>query len=295
MIAADGTRVTASGLIATRDAVSQHAGQIPPTSALPGGYAIRKRGQGTVIADSRIYMHGDDMRYVDRGATARTGHLHVRTFHEERDQVSFLVADFRPAMLWGMRRAFRSVAAAEALSWLGWQAVARGGRVGLMAITSSEPVIVRTRGGTRGMLAVIGGLVRAHDAAMDSAQARAADHSFAADPPLDQALAGLQRIVPRGASVIIASALDSVGTDFDSVIGQLSQHRAPRFLLIEDQALHNLPAGHYPLHGPDGNRRAARFRKSGTARGLPESLANHDVARIDAGMPPRDAMAGVTI
>ncbi|TXM93858.1 DUF58 domain-containing protein, partial [Methylobacterium sp. WL122] len=62
---------------------------------------------------------GDDRRHIDRNATARTGILHVRTHHDERDRAVVLLADFRPSMLFGTRRALRSVAAAEALASLG--------------------------------------------------------------------------------------------------------------------------------------------------------------------------------
>jgi uncharacterized protein (DUF58 family) len=290
MTDAGGTNVTAEMLIEQRRAVLKQMRTPPPTSALPGGFAVKKRGQGQVIADSRVFVQGDETRYVDRGATARTGILHVRTFHEERDRVTFLVADFRPSMLWGMRRAFRSVAAAEALAWIGWQSVEAGGRVGLLAITSGAPIIVGTRGGTRGMLAVIGGLVQAHDSAMREATAAAGQSASHDEPHLGHALSGLRRIVPRGGSVVIASALDRLGDGFDAVVGNLSRHHTPRFLLIEDRALQELPPGHYPIRGPDGRRRMARFRNAVTETGAARQIAGYDLLRIDAGLPTDDAM-----
>lgn len=289
MTGTDGTSLTAQALIELRKSIPRSQSSSRPTSALPGGFAIKKRGQGQVISDSRVYVHGDEMRYVDRGATARTGTLHVRSFHEERDKVTFLVADFRPAMLWGMRRAFRSVAAAEALAWLGWQSVGAGGRVGLMAITAGDPIIVRTGGGTRGMLAVIGGLVQAHAAAIvDTKSVDRSNHLL--DPPLDLALDGVHRIVPRGSAVIIATAFDSLGRNFDAVIGNLSRHRTPQFLQIEENALSDLPAGHYPLRGPDGQRHGARFQKTSEAEANTKVVAAHDLWRIDAGTPIASAM-----
>lgn len=282
-----GTELTARGLIAQRGGDLPRRRTIPPTSALPGGFAIRKRGQGQVTADSRLYTAGDDMRYVDRGATARSGALHVRTFHEERDRVVFLVADFRPAMLWGMRRAFRSVAAAEALARLGWQAVASGGRVGLLAITAGATEIVGTRGGTRGMLAVIGGLVRAHAAALRG--------PALSDPPLDAALSGLRLVAPRGAVLVIASALDNPGAGFDAAIGRLAQHHRPRFLLVGDHALQQLPAGSYPIQGPDGQRRVARLRRQAVQGDGAQMVAGHPVWPLDAGLPTAEALAGVEV
>lgn len=286
----EGTHVTAQMLIEQRRAVLKQMRTPPPTSALPGGFAISKRGQGQVIADSRVFVQGDEIRYVDRGATARTGTLHVRTFHEERDRVTFLVADFRPSMLWGMRRAFRSVAAAEALAWVGWQSVEAGGRVGLLAITAGAPVIVGTRGGTRGMLAVIGGMVQAHDSAMQGAIAAAGQSARLDEPELSHALGGLKRIVPRGGSVVIASALDRLGDGFDAVVGNLARYHTPLFLQIEDRALQELPSGHYPIRGPDGRRRMARFRNAATKPDAARQMAGYDLLRIDAGLPTDDAM-----
>ncbi|PIL21498.1 hypothetical protein P775_03965, partial [Puniceibacterium antarcticum] len=153
-----GIALRAEALIAMRAGTGAQEG---PLSALPGGFVTKRRGHGQEVADVRAYVAGDDIRHLDRGATARTGALHVRQFQEERDRVTLLVADFRPCMLWGTRRAFRSVAAAEALAMIGWRGVAEGGRVGLFALGAGDPVVVPVRGRVRGMLGVIGGMVRA--------------------------------------------------------------------------------------------------------------------------------------
>ncbi len=275
-----GVCIRAEHLIAQRAFILKRERLDPAITTLPGGFVIRRRGNGQVIADSRAYADGDDIRHVDRGATARTGKLHIRTFHDERDKVTFLLADFRPSMLWGMRRAFRSVAAAENLARLGWQATEAGGRVGLMAITAEETVIVPIRGRVSGMLAVIGGLVRAHDIALDAAP------GGLSDPPLSRALAGLSRIVPRGAAVVIASGLDSRGADFGAVAGACAQHRDLRFLIVEDSTLRDLPPGRYPITRPDGSRMGANF---GGPRDAPPAsgpdLGAFTTLRIDAGMP----------
>lgn len=277
----DGITVNADRLIAQRAFVLGHDRFDPAISALPGGFAIRRRGNGQVVSDSRAYVSGDDIRHVDRGATARTGSLHIRTFHDERDRVTFLVADFRPSMLWGMRRAFRSVAAAENLARLGWQAIETGGRVGLMAITATETVFVPTRGRVAGMLAVIGGLVKAHAIALDTMK------RDLRDPPLDQAFAALPRIVPRGAAVIVASCLDVRGPSFAAAIGSSGRHRDIRFLLVEDRALWDLAPGSYPTIGQDGKRRAAWFAgtKNPPSASPDTDLAGFPVVRVDAGSP----------
>ncbi|KJZ18212.1 DUF58 domain-containing protein [Loktanella sp. S4079] len=279
-----GISLDASALIAIRNQiVAQHVISDDVTR-LPGGFPIRKHGQGQEHAGSRPYVTGDDMRYIDKGTTARTGALHVRSFHEERDRVSFLVADFRPAMLWGLRHRLRSVAAAEALVWLGWQAVISGGRVGVMAITAEEPFIVRTRGGTRGMLAVIGGLVRAHDAAIRSCQTRGLT-----DPPLAKLLGGLERIAPKGAAVIIASAFDKPGDPFRDALLALSTRRNLSLLVVEDG--NDLGAGHYPMRVPGERRRLVTLAGPATVAPAIPRVPGCRILRINSGLPVQSAIA----
>jgi len=57
----------------------------------------------------------------------------VRTFRDERERTLMLVVDFRESMMFGTRRALRSVAGAEAVIALGWGAIDEGGGVGLLA------------------------------------------------------------------------------------------------------------------------------------------------------------------
>jgi len=51
-----------------------------------GARPVRELGQGTEFDSLREYRHGDDVRRVDWGATARLGHPVVRTYRTERDR-----------------------------------------------------------------------------------------------------------------------------------------------------------------------------------------------------------------
>ncbi len=230
------------------------------------------------MADVREYVSGDDIRHLDRGSTARTGTLHVRSFQEERDRVTLLVADFRPAMLWGSKRAFRSVAAAEALVLIGWQAVEQGGRVGLLALNAGIPVAVPARGRTKGMLAAIGGMVRAHATALQQAL-----DGVQTDPPLSNALTRLSRLAPKGAEIVIASGFDAPGDGLEDCLGELSHRRTPRLIQIGDTGSTDLPAGAYPMRLFDGTRR--RVRISGLRQNpiAQPHIANLPVLPLDAG------------
>ncbi len=244
---APGVALGSGALIALRR-VALATQNAPVLAALPGGFSTRRKGHGLEVADMREYVAGDDIRHLDRGTTARTGRLHVRQFQEERDRVSLLVADFRPSMFWGLRRAFRSVAAAEALALIGWHVVESGGRVGLLAITPGAPVVVPPRGRTRGMLDVIGGLVQAHAAGLDAVMAG----QGAENAPLDQGLSRADRLVPSGSELVIASGFDAVGDGFGDQLDALARRRSPRLVLITEAEAGTLPRGRYPIRTSDG-------------------------------------------
>lgn len=280
-LSAPGVALDAGRLIGLRR-VALQASADPVLAAMPGGFATRRKGHGQEVADVREYVAGDDFRHLDRGSTARTGKLHVRQFQEERDRVNLLVADFRPSMFWGVSRVFRSVAAAEALALIGWRTAEEGGRVGLLAITPGDPVIVPARGRTRGMLDVIGGLVRAH---ADGLAAVAAGQD--ANLPLEQALSRVDRLSPAGAEIVIASGFDAAGDGLADRLTRLERRRVTRLLLIEDADRHRLPGGRYPIRLPDG-RRARVVLDDSAPQPMPmqAQIVSRPALRIDAADPP---------
>lgn len=275
-----GAALRADDLIALR-ATALAARADPALANLPGGFVTKRRGAGLEVAELREYQPGDDLRHLDRGSTARSGKPHVRRFHEERDRICLLVADFRPSMLWGLTRAFRSVAAAEALAMLGWRVVEEGGRVGLLALAAGGPVAVPVRGRSRGMLSVIGGLVRAHEAAAGHAMAGRLD-----DPPLDKALAPLDRIAPRGAELVIASGFERPGAGLADRLGGLERRSAIRLVQVIEAALTRLPRGTYPISLPGGPRTEVTL--AGGASPAPEAgrIAGRAALAVDAGAAP---------
>lgn len=276
-----GIAVEAGGLMGLRHLARRGAGATNRArSGLPGGIVTRRRGRGSEPDDVRLWAEGDDVRHIDRNATARTGTLHVRTHHEERDRAVVLLADFRPSMLVGTRRAFRSVAAAEALVLLGWRIAGDGGRVGLCAV-APEPVLLPPRAGGRGMAALCQGLAQAHDSALAAAPQ--------ADPPLGPALERARALLPAGGHLVLASALDVPGDGFSEVLAALAERISVSVILVSDAFERAAPPGLYPYATPDGQRGTARI---GGMRVPPEervaglSRLGVTVVRVDAETGP---------
>ncbi len=169
------------------------------------------------------------------------------------DRAVVLLADFRPSMLFGTRRALRSVAAAEALALLGWRIVGDGGRIGLIAAGAGEPAVVRPAGGERAMTAVTGALAHAH--------AEALARQSTSDPPLTDTLSLARSLLPSGGHLVVASALDAPGPDFESLITALAERLSIRLLLVSDAFERTRPAGLYPYALPDGHRGTVQARR----------------------------------
>ena len=248
VLEAHGVSVDAGSLLALRYLMDTAPDAVPSMTALPGSFVHKRRGRGLEVADVRIFEQGDDIRHIDRNATARTGVPHVRTFQDERDRTTLLIADFRAPMLWGTRRAFRSVAAAEQLALIGWRTIAEGGRVGLMALSCAEPVFVPIRGRERAMIAVVGGLVKAHRTALQQQISNPRDEP----QPLDDCLRMVEQLAPHGASVVLASSLDEVGPEWETVITALAHRVSFSILHLRDAFEQNPDEGSYPFESSAG-------------------------------------------
>lgn len=234
--------------------------RLAPTGS-PGGFVSRRRGRGVEPVDIRAYADGDDIRHIDRNVTARTGIAHVRTFHDERERTATLVGDFRPSMLWGTRRAFRSVAAAEALAIVGWRVIEAGGRVGLVAFGVGQPILVAAKGRAGGMAAVVGGIVSAHRSAVEAATANEAEIA-----PLDSALELAKRVTPTGGSVFLATGLDDAGEEFDLLAASLRRRCSLTVLLIVDAFERDPRPGTYPFVARSGRIARATLNRSQLGR-----------------------------
>ncbi len=104
--------------------------------AFVGGYRSAFRGVGIEFEESRPYVPGDDVRFLDAAATARTGHPYVKLFREERDQTVHLAVDVSGSMGFGSAQPAartKALLAARVASLLTVAALKAGDRVGLLS------------------------------------------------------------------------------------------------------------------------------------------------------------------
>ncbi len=103
------------------------------TSVFAGSYASAFRGGGIEFDESRPYVPGDDVRYLDWNAMARSGEPFVKGFREERDETVLLALDVSASMRFGTLGRSKAATAAHAAALIAAAAGRVGDRVGLLA------------------------------------------------------------------------------------------------------------------------------------------------------------------
>jgi uncharacterized protein (DUF58 family) len=132
--------------IATRRAVQDR---------LQGQYHSVFKGRGMAFSEVRAYTPGDEVRAIDWNVTARTGHLHVKRFVEERELTVMVLADLSASTDFGSRERTKAEVAAEIAALLAFSAVANGDRVGLVLFTDRVEKFVPPRKGRRHALRLV--------------------------------------------------------------------------------------------------------------------------------------------
>ena len=218
----------------------------PARGLLAGAHHSRFRGRGMDYLESRVYQPGDDIRNLDWRVSARSGRVHTKVYHEERERPVVLLADFGAGMFFATRGRFKSVIAARAAAWFGWSAVAHGDRVGAL-LSNGRHWELRPRAGDKGVLRLIRALVTA----TDPERGLNATHRPGA---LNAALHRLHRVARPGSLVVVLSDFQDLDEQTGLLLGQLRLHSdllAVRVLDALEQA--PPPPSVYPV--TDGTRR----------------------------------------
>jgi uncharacterized protein (DUF58 family) len=121
---------------------------------LPGDRRAAGVGVGVELAQLRPYEVGDDVRYIDAAATARTGQPHVRLHVPERSLTTWIVLDVSPSMAFGTARRLKADVAEGVALVFGRLGIRRAGSVGLVAFGAAAPRILPPRGAKPGMVAL---------------------------------------------------------------------------------------------------------------------------------------------
>ena len=188
------------------------------------------RGRGMELDDSRVYQPGDDVRYLDWRATARSGRPMSKVFREERQRQVYLVIDRSASMYFGTRVGAKAAAAARGAAILAFIALAEHDHVAGLVLDGARERAFPAARHLDGVLP----LLRAAGAPMN------ADLSQPADWPA--VWHHLHRSVDRGATLYLLSDLNGVDAGQRADLWRLAARCEVAVLHIVDPAELELPA-----------------------------------------------------
>lgn len=111
--------------------------RVRPTQGRVGEHSAGRLGSGLDYAETRVYQAGDDPRHVHWRATARSGALQVRRYHQDVSPRVCLVVDRGAGMRFGTRRRLKVTQAARLALLLAAQEVRQGAE--LAALIQEPP------------------------------------------------------------------------------------------------------------------------------------------------------------
>ncbi len=196
------------------------------------------RGRGMEFDESRVYQPGDDVRSIDWRVTARTGTMHTKLFHEERERPVFILLDQRASMKFGTRKQFKSVLAAEVAAKLAWTGLDGGDRVGGFIIRPDNIVAHPAR---RNHASVLTFLKAMSDASrLDGVAGTPGDTG---EPTLAQAVERLRQVARPGTLVFVISDFTDLDTAAERGLNRLSLHAHVTAIMTHDPLDAALPRG----------------------------------------------------
>jgi len=213
-----------------------------------GAHRSRRRGAGVEFGGHRVYVPGDDLRFLDRRAMMRHDRLLVREFETETNRRLTLLLDASRSMAYASEGARTSKFAFAAVVLAALTRVALGG-----ADTVSLDWF---GGGGQRPLPATGG-PEAFDRLVDLLETAVPDGDIGGDEvALDRALASVSRRTRRGAVVVVASDfLDLPPSAADRIASLSTGGRVVVGLSVLDPAEVSFPfQGPIRLRASEGNR-----------------------------------------
>ncbi len=213
------------------------------TSPIIGQRPSVFRGHGMELEDVRAYQAGDDVRYMDWRATARSGKPIMKVFREERAQGLFLMIDRRASMHFGTRGELKAVTAARSAAILAFSALMTRDSVAGMVVENDEKFFP----GARDINNVLQ-LLWAASAPL-TPLLMADKHTVI----MSTLLAQIDRAAGRGASVCLISDFKDLRAEHVPALLQLTASHEVLAVQIVDPAEEALPdAGKLRMTSPSG-------------------------------------------
>jgi uncharacterized protein (DUF58 family) len=123
--------------------------------AFAGEYRTAFKGSGLEFDEVRSYQPGDDIRAIDWNVSARSTHLFVKIFREERELSVFTLLDVSASQDFTAAGTSKRKASLELAAGVAISAEESGDRFGMAAFSDQVELVARSRRGRRPLLAAL--------------------------------------------------------------------------------------------------------------------------------------------
>ncbi|MGI9407886.1 MAG: DUF58 domain-containing protein [Hyphomicrobiaceae bacterium] len=248
-----------------------------PTGMRPG----RRRAQGSDLDSIGPYAPGDDIRWMDWRATARTGRAQMKRFVAESHLARMLIVDFGAHLLFGTETRPMAKTGALLAAQLAWEAFTLQEPVGMVVVP--DQLLVQPRRGRGHILFLLKHLEDCYCTALSGTEndgfSRAehdvlsrAEHdglSRAEHDSADELVTAIDTasgVLGSGDEICVFSDFGDESPRLSAKVRALNAIRHFRAIIVEDPMFHRaVPSGRYPYKGAnDSHRSVATVPKSGT-------------------------------
>lgn len=227
-----------------------------PTGMRPG----RRRATGMDLDSISPYVPGDEVRWMDWRATARTGRAQMKRFVAESHLARVLVVDFRPHLFFGTETRPMAKTGALLAAQLAWEAHLLQEPIGLVMVP--DQVRIRPRRGRSHILFLFKQLQDSYHKALAREGDVVGMGAMIAAIDLASAMLG------SGDEICVFSDFGDESTDLSAKVRALNAIRRFRAIVVEDAILYGaILSGRYPyLAVNESQRSVATVPKSETAQ-----------------------------
>lgn len=204
-------------------------------STLLGLHRSRLRGRGMNFDQVRAYQSGDDSRSIDWRVTARTGEVHTKVFHEERERPTFIIAEQSLHLFFASTGCFKSVLAAQVASIFAWASLQHNDRVGGLVFDDNSVTHTPAHRNQHSVLHFIQALANAN-------QRLQLPITQELSNPLLEALQQAHRLTRTGSLIILICNERHLNDESSPLLRRLATQAELILLPISDPLEHALPS-----------------------------------------------------
>ncbi len=203
-------------------------------SPLLGLQRSRLRGRGMDFDQVRAYQSGDDARSIDWRVTARTGEVHTKVLHEERERPTCIAVEQSLHLFFASTGCFKSVLAAQVASLFAWASLKHNDRLSGLVFDHQHVRYIPARSNQHSVLQLLQTIA-------DANQRLQHPMRDSLDNPLIEVLTQALRLSRSGSLLILICNERHLNEQSSTLLRRLAKHTELILLPLSDPLEHELP------------------------------------------------------